>query len=127
MEYIAMSSKLAWYKGVSSTQPSINSPSLSIDIASTIAGQEQHYSGNLVGNTPSHERIELSNLTFRASFSRHLVHRARHTRLDDTRAHSVASDAHTRQLIRRGLHDTDDSGLGGGVVGGAGIGAQASY
>jgi hypothetical protein len=116
-------SQLSWREGMTSAEPSINCPSLPIDIACTITAQEGRHSCDLVSNTSSSQRIQLTDLSLGAPLPCCCVHLGRHTSLDQPRTYCVASNTTASELIRGSLHDADDGCFGCRVVGSAGVGA----
>lgn len=118
-------SQLSRRKRMTSAEPTINSPSLPINIARTITAQESHHARNLISNTSSSQRVKLPDLPLGAPLPRCFVHRGRHASLDQPGTYCVASNASASKLVGRGLHDADDGCFGGGVVCCAGVGAQA--
>lgn len=106
-------------------QAAADSPGLTVDVASLVAGEEEGDPGNLVGDGAAAQRVELADLALGAAGAGGVVHGLGHARLDDTGADGVAADAGARQLVGGRLHDGHDGGLARAVVGPAGVGAQA--
>lgn len=100
---------------------------LTIDIAALIASQEQNHASDFIRHSSSTKRIQLPNLLLRSASTRVIVHDLCHACFDDARAYGIHSDTRARQLEASGLGDADDRGFGCGVIGGAGIGAEAGY
>jgi hypothetical protein len=110
---------------MSSTETTIHRPSLAINIAGTVTGNEGHHSRNLVRNTASLQRIQLTDLPLGASLPGRLVHGGRHASLNQSWTYRITSDALTGQLIRSGLHDADDGRFRCRVVCCAGVRTQS--
>lgn len=101
------------------TQPSVYSPSLTIDVARFVAPQEQGNTRHLIGMGTAPQRVDLPNLFFGATRARGFVHGRRHARLNDTWANGVDADVGAGELVRDCLRGVDDGGFGGSVRGGA--------
>jgi hypothetical protein len=112
-------------KRMTSTEPSIDRPSLPVDIARAVAAQESRHARDLISNTSSGQRVELPDFPLGAPLPCCFIHRGRHTSLDQPRTYCIASDASAGELVGCGLHDADDGCFGGGVVCCAGVGAEA--
>ena len=112
---------------MSRTQPTTNRPSLPVDITTLIAAQEKCHACNLISNSAPLQRIQLPDLAFRAALPRAIEYDLRHACFDEARADCVDPDAGPAELVGDCLRDGDDGCLGGGVVCGAGVGAQACY
>ena len=90
---------------MSSTQPATNSPSLPINIRSLIRPKEQSNTRNLVSNSTSLHRIQLSNLTLSAAFPCPIKYCLRHACLDQSRTDGVNADSRAGELVRDCLGD----------------------
>lgn len=108
------------------TQPTTHSPCLTIDIATLIATQEQRHPRNLIRNSTTLQRIQLTDLPLRPTLPGMVKHRLRHSCLDQTRADGVDPDARAGELVRAGLGDGYNGCLGGRVIRRAGIGPESS-
>lgn len=99
------------------TQPAANAPRLPIDIASLVAAEEEGDASDLVGDPAPERRVQLPDVPNRPPRPCLLVHRRRHSCLDQPWADGVASDVGAGELITCRLHEGDDGRFGGGVVG----------
>lgn len=105
-------------------QPAIHRPPLPINIARLVAPQEQRHARHLVRHGAPPQRIQLPHFPLRAARPRQREQRRRHARLDQARHDGVHPDARARQLEGGRLRQAPDRGLGGGVVGRAGVAAE---
>ncbi|KAI6756568.1 hypothetical protein HG530_011166 [Fusarium avenaceum] len=94
-------------------QPSINSPCLSVDIATLIASQEQRNTGDLISRAASLGGIQLADLLLTSPGSRSFVDRCCHACLNQAGADGVDANTSSGQLVRYRLGERDDGGFGG--------------
>ena len=117
--------QLPRHERMSRAQSSTNSPRLPIHVAALIAPQEQSNARDLVRNRTPLQRVQLPDLPLRATRPRHVIHRLRHTRLNDTWTNRVDADACACKLVRAGLCQGDNCCFGRGVICRTRVGAQA--
>lgn len=111
------SSQLSRYKWKPRTQPAANAPRLPVDIAGLVAAQEQGDAGDLVGDPAAADWVQLPDLLHRPPRPRLLEQGQRHPRCDQPRTDGVAADGGAGELVACRLHQGDDGGFRGGVVG----------
>lgn len=100
-----ISSQLPRHKRMSSTQPTTNRPSLSINIATLITTKEKRNTRNLISNSSPLQRVQLSDLALRTALPRPVKHRLRHPRLNKPRTDRVHADTRPSELVRDRLRD----------------------
>lgn len=102
---------------MSSTESSTHVPGLAVDVTRLVTREEEGDAGDFVRDGATTQGVQVADFGFGVTGACGIVYGRRHARFNQAGADGIAANGGAGELVAGCLHQRNDGGFGGGVIG----------